>query len=126
MLFRSGAYSREANDLAQWLFALYVSLGVTRATRDRLHLSATGLAQRFRAETRERISRLAGLVFVAPWAAFVLAVAAPTAARSLMAFEGFPDTFNPGYFVIKLGVCVLALSALLQALLDVLRPARAG
>jgi TRAP-type C4-dicarboxylate transport system permease small subunit len=29
------AYSREANDLAQWLFALYVSVAITYATRMR-------------------------------------------------------------------------------------------
>ena len=30
--------SREANDLGQWIFALYVSLAVTFATRERAHL----------------------------------------------------------------------------------------
>ncbi len=41
------------------------------------------------------------------------------AARKL---EAFPDTFNPGYFVIKLAVALLALLVLLQAIMDVLRP----
>ncbi len=30
------AYSREANDLGQWIFALYVSLALTFATRERM------------------------------------------------------------------------------------------
>lgn len=119
-----GGYSREANDLAQWIFALYVCLGVTHATRERVHLSAAGLAHRFGPELRDRIGRIATLIFILPWAAFVAVVAFPTALRSLLLLEGFPDTYNPGYFVIKLSVCFLALIALLQALVDMLRPAR--
>ena len=38
-------YSREANDLAQLLFALYVSLAVTCATRHHAHLAADAFAQ---------------------------------------------------------------------------------
>ena len=32
--------------------------------------------------------------------------------------EAFPDTFNPGYFLIKFALALLALLVLLQALLD--------
>ena len=32
-------YSREANDLGQWLFALYVAAAVTAATRAGTHLA---------------------------------------------------------------------------------------
>ena len=40
------AYSREANDLAQILFALYVGVAITAATRARTHLAADGAAVR--------------------------------------------------------------------------------
>jgi TRAP-type mannitol/chloroaromatic compound transport system permease large subunit len=41
------AYSIEVNDLAQWLFALYVGLAVTDATRTGAHLAADVLARRY-------------------------------------------------------------------------------
>ena len=40
------AYSREANDLAQCLFAIYASVAVTCATRRRAHLATDIVAQR--------------------------------------------------------------------------------
>ena len=41
---------------------------------------------------------------------------------SLRQLEQFPDTYNPGYFMIKLSVWLLAGLLLLQAIVDVLRP----
>ena len=41
------AYSREANDLGQWLFALYVAAAVTAATRAGTHLAVDTLAKRY-------------------------------------------------------------------------------
>jgi hypothetical protein len=38
-------YSREANDLGQWLFALYVAMAVTVATRAHTHLAADLIAR---------------------------------------------------------------------------------
>lgn len=45
------AYSREANDLAQLLFALHVSLAITYASRQRTHLAADALAHRYSVAT---------------------------------------------------------------------------
>ena len=47
-----GRYSREANDVAQILFALYVTLAITYATRQRTHLAADSVARRFAPATR--------------------------------------------------------------------------
>jgi hypothetical protein len=47
-----------------------------------------------------------------------------TVERSVRALEKFPDTFNHGYFLIKIAALLLAVLALLQTLLDALRPAR--
>jgi len=43
--------------------------------------------------------------------------------QSIRQLEGFPDTFNPRYFFLKISVWLLALAVLLQALVDVARPA---
>lgn len=110
------AYSREANDLAQVLFALYVALAVTAATRRHAHLAADALARSYADRTRRQLARLAALVIVLPWAVFVLWSAWPIVAQSLRQQEAFPDTFNPGYFLLKLAVAVLAAAVALQAI----------
>ena len=115
------AYSREANDLAQILFALYVSVAVTAATRSGEHLAADAFAHRYAAPTRRRLARIAAACVLLPWAAFLLVTAAPIIAQSLTQAEGFPETFNPGYFVIKLAVGVLGLLVAIQAALDAIR-----
>jgi hypothetical protein len=48
----------------------------------------------------------------------------PTVQRSVLALEKFPETYNPGYFLVKVAALLLAVLALLQAVLDLLRPAR--
>ena len=112
------AYSREANDLAQVLFAWYVALAVTAATRDRAHLAVDALAAHRSPRWRARLARLAaGLVLLPAALALFIASAAPVY-RALRVLEGFPETYNPGYFVLKLALLVLTAGVLLQALVD--------
>src|SRR3954467_6673404 len=69
-----GAWSRDANDAAQWIFALYVALALRAATRARAHMAA-GLARdgrRKRGRWRERMDRLGEPILVLPWALFVV------------------------------------------------------
>jgi len=115
------AYSREANDLAQLLFALYVSLAITYASRQRTHLAADALAHHYKPVTRTRLARAGALCILVPWSAFTLYASWPIVAQSVRDLEQFPETFNPGYFVIKLALIALALLVLLQALLDACR-----
>lgn len=113
------AYSREANDLAQVLFAFYVSIAITAATRQRAHLAADALALRYPERIRRAFENVAFALFVAPWAAFVVHAAWPATSRSVLALERFPDTFDPGYFLLRIALVVLALLALAQAIVDV-------
>jgi TRAP-type mannitol/chloroaromatic compound transport system permease small subunit len=115
------AYSREANDLAQWLFALYVSLAITYATRARSHLAADALARRYSPTARSRLYRLASAAILLPWSTFMLYAVAPIAWQSVAQLERFAETYNPGYFILKIAVVMLALLVLLQAIVDVLR-----
>ena len=115
------AYSREANDLAQLLFALYVSLAITYASRQRMHLAADALAHHYSPVTRARLARAGALCVLVPWSAFMLYASWPIVAQSVRDLEAFPETFNPGYFVIKLALLALALLVLLQAFLDACR-----
>ena len=116
------AYSREANDLGQWIFALFMAAAVTAATRERIHLTADQLARRYAPSVRALIVRLGALIGLAPWALFVLYASRQSVWMSVRHLEGFPDTYNPGYFMIKLSLWVLAALLLLQAIVDVLRP----
>ena len=115
------AYSREANDLAQCLFALYVSIAITSATRRRAHLASDILAQRYSQRTRRTLARAGALFVLVPWSLFILYAAWPMTAQSVRQLEAFPETFNPGYFVLKIALLLAALLVLVQALLDAFR-----
>ena len=117
------AYSREANDLAQILFALYVSVAVTAATRSRAHLAADAFAHRYRERTRRRLARDGAAAVLLPWSTFLLVTAAPVIAHAVQDAEGFPETFNPGYFVIKIAAGMLGVLVAAQALIDASAPA---
>jgi TRAP-type C4-dicarboxylate transport system permease small subunit len=119
------AWSREANDLGQWLFALYVAMAFTAATRAHTHLAADALARHYSEPTRALLARLGALLSLVPWALFVIIGGAHLVLPSLRLLEAFPDTFNPGYFIIKLALWVLAGLILAQAIIDIVRP-RAG
>ena len=112
------AGSREANDLAQVLFAFYVALAVTAATRGGAHLAVDALAAHRSALARSRLARLAAAAVLVPAAGALLLASAGPVYRSVRALEAFPETYNPGYFILKLALVVLALGVLMQAILD--------
>jgi TRAP-type mannitol/chloroaromatic compound transport system permease small subunit len=115
-------YSREANDLGQICFAVFVAVSVTAATRAGTHLAADALAQRYSPRVRHRI-RQAGAIFgLAPWALFILWSSRATVVSSLSLLERFGDTDNPGYFLIKLALWLMAGLILIQVVIDVMRP----
>ena len=113
------AYSREANDLAQCLFAIYASVAVTSATRQHAHLATDIVAQRYPAWVRRLLARATALFVLVPWSLFILYAAWPATMQSVRQLEAFPETFNPGYFVVRIAVVLTALLVLVQALLDV-------
>src|ERR1700733_9520107 len=115
------AGSREANDLGQWIFALYVSLAMTFATRERAHLAVDAIAHGYPPAVRGAIGRWGGFACVAPWALFMIWTIGPTAWRSALMLEKFSETLNPGYFLIKIAALLLAVLALAQAILEVRR-----
>ncbi|MBI3444206.1 MAG: hypothetical protein HY055_02285 [Magnetospirillum sp.] len=110
------AGSRQANDAAQALFALYIAFALTFASRRRAHLAAASWAESYGERTKAVLARLGDTLFVAPWAAFILISATPATWQSLRQFEAFPDTYNPGYFLVRLATWLLAALALVQAL----------
>ena len=119
-----GLYSREANDLGQWLFALYVAASITAATRAKTHLAADIVAQNFSDATRQWLARAGALLGLLPWSIIVLATGWPIVRDSTLLLERFPDTGNPGYFIVKIALLLLALLILIESVIELLRPAR--
>jgi TRAP-type mannitol/chloroaromatic compound transport system permease small subunit len=120
------AYSREANDLGQIIFALYVAVSVTAATRAGTHLAADALAHRYSPYLRRRIRQVGVMIGLAPWALFVTFAGKNMLVASLLDREAFPDTYNPGYFVLKLALWLMTAVLLAQAVVDVVRPLDRG
>jgi TRAP-type mannitol/chloroaromatic compound transport system permease small subunit len=117
------AGSRQANDLAQWIFALYVALAVRQATRRRAHMSADAWARGHLAPRMQAMFHRFGLALcVLPWALYVLASGGLPVWRSITQLESFPDTTNPLYFVIKASAWLLALLLALEAIVEALMP----
>jgi TRAP-type mannitol/chloroaromatic compound transport system permease small subunit len=116
------SHSREANDLGQWIFALYIAASVTAATRARTHLAADILARRYRPTVRALIMRCGALLGLMPWALLVLIAGKNIVVSSVVSLEAFPDTYNPGYFFVKIALWLLAALVLAQAVLDLARP----
>jgi len=120
------AYSREANDLGQWLFALYVAASVLAATRAGTHLATDALARHYRPSTRRLLARAGNLLALAPWALCILVTASPPILGSLGQLERFAETGNPGYFLVKLALWVLAGSVLATIIVDLITPGSKG
>jgi len=119
-LVRAG--SREANDLAQVVFALYVAVAVTAATRANAHLATDIAAHAYPPRVRSMLSRAASLLVAIPASAFVVWSAAPATWQSLVQLERFPETLDPGYFAVRAAAFLLAAFVLVQAMLDVAAP----
>ena len=115
-------YSREANDLGQIIFALFVAVSVTAATRAGTHLTADTLAQRYSARTRRRLKQLGAALGILPWALFVLFAAKGIVVSSVLGLEAFADTNNPGYFIIKAALWLMTAVIIAQAAVDIFRP----
>jgi len=116
------AGSRQANDLAQVLFALYMAVAVTAATRAATHLSA-GHAPAEDAQPPSRWKAWAVLACTGPWALFLLWTSAPGVWQSIRQLERFSDTLNPGFFVIRIALWAMAVLVLVEAVQSALRPA---
>jgi TRAP-type mannitol/chloroaromatic compound transport system permease small subunit len=119
-----GLYSREANDLGQWLFALYVAASITAATRAKTHLSADTISRNYSDAMRQWLARAGALFGLIPWSIIVLVTSWSIVRDSTLLLERFPDTGNPGYFIIKLALLILALLILIEGTFGLFRPVR--
>lgn len=117
-------YSREANDLGQVLFAVFVAVSVVAATRAHVHLATDAVARRYSERTRRAWAVIAIVAALLPWALFVGWSGYPMIRLSVLGAERFPDTGNFGYFIVKLALGLLVVGIVLQGLLDLSRRTR--
>lgn len=111
--------SRQANDLAQVIFALYMAIAVTAASIAGMHLAARHAPDEHDPPVRWR----AWAVFActAPWAVFMVWTSAPTVWQSVAQLEKFGETLNPGYFFIRIALMLLAVLVLVQGIASLRR-----
>ncbi len=114
------AYSRQANDVAQIVFALLAAVSIAAASVAGTHLSAHIPARSGSAATQPAWRRWALAVCVLPWAVFMLLASAPQAWQALVGLEKFGETLTPGFFIIKCAGMLMVVLILLQTLLQLL------
>ncbi len=105
------------NDVAQILFALYVAVAVTAASRANAHLAS--FTAPLSPTRRRAVWRAVGLLLcLGPWALFLLWSFAPILAASLFGLERFPESADPAYFVIKLALALMDALVLMDLVLN--------
>jgi hypothetical protein len=118
------AGSREANDIAQVIFAFYMAIAVTAASIEGMHLAARHAPDEHDRPVRWRVIAVAACTM--PWAVFVLWTSAPGVWQSVLQLERFAETLNPGYFLIRASLWLLAALVLVHGVYSMFRQRRAA
>ena len=116
------AGSRQANDLAQVIFAVYMAIAVTAASIDGMHLAARHAPDEHERPVRWRV--WAVFACTAPWALFVLWSSTSNVWQSVRQLERFGETLDEGYFLIRVSLWLLAALVLAQGVASVIRVSR--
>ena len=108
------AYARQANDVGQIVFAFYVAVAVTAASRGQAHLASFKPSHQGTHMPQWQV--WAVLACTAPWALFMLWAGWPLVAGSVASLERFGETLTPGYFLVKLAMAWMVLLILLDGI----------
>lgn len=119
------AYSRQANDLGQILFALYVAVAVRAASRAGTHLVA-GTRGHAPGRHPQRWRAWAVAACVGPFALFMLWASWAPTVQSVRGMERFAETFTPGYFLVKLALLLMVILVAWEAAAAVVRAGGEG
>jgi hypothetical protein len=120
------AYSRQANDVGQILFALYASVAITAASLSKNHL-ATANHQNHTVKVSVPWRSWALLLCVGPWALFLIWTAVPQMLVSVAQLESFSEGNTPGYFILRIALVLLGGLVLIEAVHSaVARPQQPG
>jgi len=109
-----GGNSRLFNDIGQIVFAFFWVLAFAVACSTQSHLKLTSSVH---PQPEREIWRATwSLIITLPWAVFVIYSAWPLLFHSLQDNEKFPDTYSPGFYLIKLALVLLPVGLLLAGL----------
>ena len=114
------AYSRQTNDAAQALFALYVAVAITAASHADAHIAAVHPSH-LPSVDAPRWKRYAVLLCIAPWAVLIMWTSSAQVWESVVHLERFSETGNPGLFVVKVAGWLMALLAFAYSVFNVVR-----
>jgi TRAP-type mannitol/chloroaromatic compound transport system permease small subunit len=95
---------------------------VTAATRAKTHLASDTIARHYSLRGRAWLARIGILFGLIPWAVFVLVTSRNIVLSSVRLLEQFPDTYHPGYYLIKVALWLLALLVLLEGVVELFLP----
>ncbi len=84
------------------------------------------IARSYSETSRKWLARAGALLDLIPWSIIVLATSWHIILNSTRLLERFPDTFNPGYFIIKIALWLLALLMLIEGVIELSRPRMAN
>ena len=107
------AHARLANDMAQIVFAVYAACAISAASLAREHLAAHSAALKPSLK-KQKMQRYGLVACLLPWAVYMLWAASPMVWQSMIQLEKFPDTLNPGFFLIKAAAYLLVIGVLLH------------
>jgi TRAP-type mannitol/chloroaromatic compound transport system permease small subunit len=80
------------------------------------------LARRYPERVRRRLNQVGNAIGLLPWAMFVLIASRTVVLSSVRDLESFQDSGNPGYFLVKLALWLLAILVIGQSLVEIFRP----
>jgi len=103
-----------ANDWGQVAHAAVFSIGIAYAMRWDGHVRLDVFYQRLSVRGKALVDLAGSTLFVVPWASIVLWYSVTTTVRSVAALEQFPETWSPGYWMLKVLLLVFTSLLLLQ------------
>jgi TRAP-type mannitol/chloroaromatic compound transport system permease small subunit len=109
------------NDFGQIVFANFFMVGIAFAMRHDAHVRVDVLHQHLSARWRAVIELAGTALFTLPWLALVGWYALPIVLNSVRETERFAETFTPGYFLLKLGLCFFVILVGFQAVANMIR-----
>jgi TRAP-type mannitol/chloroaromatic compound transport system permease small subunit len=107
------------NDLGQICFGVLIAFGMAMTIVEDRHVRIEVLARRMPQRMRLLLELAAHLLALLPWLALLLIHGEPFVMNSLRQLEKFPETYNPGYFMLKAGFALFVLFAIAGSLLRV-------
>ena len=114
------SHSRQANDAAQILFAVYAAVAISAASWSNSHLAPVALgpaAIKFIPTWRQWVL----LACTAPWALFLLWTAVPQMLLAVATLEKFGESLTPGYFIIRIALVLLGVLVLVHGVAAVVK-----